>query len=158
MWLNGGGSVEGAPASGVSNRLIWHHCRRFGVGACMYSAVATRGTLCTVAHWRNQCRMFRCPRSCQPVQDRTFSEAEPDEPSSDRDAEGMEEGDVLSLSTGLGVCQQKNAREASLITHHPRSRRIHPDGELLRCAQIRPRWFRHRGRELQPKIESPRRG
>jgi hypothetical protein len=44
-WLNGGGSVEGAPTSGVSNRLIWHHCRRFGVGAWKYRVDATQENL-----------------------------------------------------------------------------------------------------------------
>jgi hypothetical protein len=43
--VNGGGSAEGTPTSGECDRMIWHHCRRFGVSACKYVADPIRGRL-----------------------------------------------------------------------------------------------------------------
>lgn len=44
--------MEGVLPSGERSRMIWHHCRRFGVGTCKHNAVAKLRTLCNFALWQ----------------------------------------------------------------------------------------------------------
>jgi hypothetical protein len=58
---NGGGSAEGTPTSGECDRMIWHHCRRFGVSACEYGAYAIRGRLFNFAQYGFLAGQRLCP-------------------------------------------------------------------------------------------------